>query len=381
MPMFVPEVSVIIPMFNAEKYLAECLESLLAQSFKNFEVIIVDDCSTDSSCAIVESYAEKFGGRLILSHMEKNTGSGALPRNKGLALSRGEYIFNMDNDDLLTPTAIEELYTLAKDYDAEIVYCEKYFMSSGTAQEFKKNVHLADSRIQNPPFVDKPLFEPEDLSERVKNILNRKFWVAPWLKLIRRNLLIENNLLFPNLLISDDDIWTYALIFCAKKFLRVPNMVYIRRMREDSLSFVKRTSQKEITFWINPVLLGLKSFDDLMNRHKFFRQNLQYRYALLENFVATKFSIFFKDSFQLQPFEFYETVKQEFSDKLGEYDVLISALCTALNTQQKINAVNQQKFQQFAAHAQGQFKKFNQFAEAANNRIAELEAELKRLKS
>ena len=66
-----PRVSVVIPMFNAEKFLGECLESILSQTFQNFEVIIVDDCSTDSSCAIVESYAEKFGGRLTLAHMEK----------------------------------------------------------------------------------------------------------------------------------------------------------------------------------------------------------------------------------------------------------------------------------------------------------------------
>ena len=83
----VPEVSIIIPLYNAEKYIAECLESVLAQTFKNFEVIIVDDCSTDNSCTIVESYIPKFSGRLKLYHMEKNSGSGALARNKGLKLS------------------------------------------------------------------------------------------------------------------------------------------------------------------------------------------------------------------------------------------------------------------------------------------------------
>ncbi len=57
-----PAISVIIPLYNAERYVADCLNSLLAQTFQNFEVIIVDDCSTDSSCAVVESFVERFGG-------------------------------------------------------------------------------------------------------------------------------------------------------------------------------------------------------------------------------------------------------------------------------------------------------------------------------
>ncbi len=122
-----PAVSVIIPMYNAERYVAECLDSLLAQTFTDFEVIVVDDCSTDSSVAVVESYLERFGGRLKLMRTIKNTGSGTEPRNFGLAYSRGEYVYFMDNDDAVTPSALEELYTHAKNFDADVVQCEKYY--------------------------------------------------------------------------------------------------------------------------------------------------------------------------------------------------------------------------------------------------------------
>ena len=71
-----PAVSVIVPLYNAEKYIAECLDSLLAQTFQNFEVIVVDDCSTDNSRQIAESYLEKFGGRLKIFDNEKNSGAG-----------------------------------------------------------------------------------------------------------------------------------------------------------------------------------------------------------------------------------------------------------------------------------------------------------------
>lgn len=200
----------------------------------------MDDCSTDNSVAIVGSYAPKFNGRLTLAHMEKNTGGCALPRNKGFSLSHGEYVQFVDSDDTLTKTALEEMYSLAKDYDADVVYCERYYMSTGVGEEFLKNVHLADNRTQRPPFVDKPTFETKDLSERLTKTLDGRFYVTAYLKFVRQSLIKKHKLFFPNCAPSEDDIWTYGLIFYAKKFLRVPNIVYIRRMREDSVMGTKR---------------------------------------------------------------------------------------------------------------------------------------------
>ena len=359
-------------MFNAEKYIAECLDSLLTQTFTNFEVIIVDDCSTDNSIAIVESYASKFNGRLTLSHMETNSGSGALPRNKGLELSRGEYVYFMDADDLFTKTALEELYALAKDFDADVVYCEKNYQTNNDGSNLKV------TSCQKGDFVDRPTFDTEDLSQRVMNILETRYWVTPWNKFVRRRLIVEHEIFFPPVKISEDTVWTWGLVLYAKKFLRVPNIIYIRRLSEDSMMRTKRTPQRKINFWLNPVLFGLKSLDKFMSKVEFLRQNPSYRYAVLENFVVTKFNMIFKDSAQLPPFVTYETLKHEFGDKLGEHDVLICAMCTVLNTQQKINVANIQQFNQFVAHTQTQV---DQFAAAANKRIAELEAEVKRLQS
>ncbi|MBE8954376.1 MAG: glycosyltransferase family 2 protein, partial [Quinella sp. 2Q5] len=167
----IPAVSVVVPLFNAERYVAACLESLLYQTLTDFEVIVVDDCSTDSSVAVVESYIPKFGGRLKLSRMKKNSGSGGLPRNKGLQHSRGEYIFFVDADDFVTPTALEELYTLAKNFDADVVYCEKIFDTDAAAT----NVWLTN---MNGKFsVAAPTFVTENLAERVHEILQLRFCV------------------------------------------------------------------------------------------------------------------------------------------------------------------------------------------------------------
>ena len=329
-------VSVIIPLYNAEKYIGECLDSLLNQTFQNFEVIVVDDCSTDDSVKIVKEYALKFNGRLTLTKLEENSGGCALPRNKGLIFSRGEYIQFLDADDTLTPTALEELYTLAKDFNADVVYCENYYMSKGAGEDFKANVHLADSRIQRPPFVDTPTFETDDLSQRVRNILGGRFWVAAWLKLVRRSLMLEHEIFFPHICPSEDDIWTYGLIFYAKRFLRVPNVVYIRRMSETSITGVKRTPQQTIEFWLNPILLGLKALDKFMSKHEFFKTDSILHFAFLKTFINNKFNMTLNSARSLKEEIVYSTIKDEFGERLGEYDVLIPALCTILYNEKKI---------------------------------------------
>ena len=355
-----PAISVIIPFNNAEKYIGECLDSLLNQTFKNFEVIVVNNCSTDNSVEVVKNFAPKFD-EFTLAHMEYNTGSGAMPRNKGFAFSRGEFVFFMDADDLVTPTALEEMYTLAKDFDADVVYCEDNYRVQADGSGLHREIGEKNITI------DKPTFETNDMAERVKGILIGKYLAPQWRKFTRRKIIVEHELFFPDTRPSEDDIWTYGLLIHAQKFLRVPNLTYCRRLSEDSIMRKKKTPQQTITFWTNPVLLGLKTLDKFMSRHEFFQQNPQYRYAVLKKFVNSKFGAFFSESFKLPPFAVYETIKQEFGDKLGEWDVVISALCTALNTQQKISAVNQQKFNQFAAQAKA--------------RIAQLEAEVKRLQT
>jgi len=354
---FCPAVSVIIPMYNAEKYIGECLDSILAQTFTNFEVIVVDDCSTDNSPAIVESYIPKFDGRLKLSHMKKNSGNAALPRNKGLVLSQGEYIYFMDSDDWIAPTALEELYTLAKKFDADVLYGERHFETD----EDGKNARLVSRQFGK--VVDQPTLETEDLKERVQILLQKDIFGPPWNELVRRDVLVENEIVFPEVRPGDDHIWALNLFFSTKKFLRVPTVSYFWRQTDTSLTRVQKTPQKYTTLWLTVAIMGLKCLDEILSRIKFFEENFQYRYAVLNYLVERKFKLSFHASLQLPPFEVYRAIKQEFGDKLGEYDVLVSALCTLINTQQKMFAVNQQKFNEFAAQAQ--------------KRIAELEAQLK----
>lgn len=89
----IPQISIIIPMYNTEEYVGECLHSLLVQTFQDFEVIVVDDCSTDDSVNVVKGYRPKFKGRLRIIESEENFGGPAVPRNIGMKYATGNYIF------------------------------------------------------------------------------------------------------------------------------------------------------------------------------------------------------------------------------------------------------------------------------------------------
>ncbi|MBE8955105.1 MAG: glycosyltransferase [Quinella sp. 2Q5] len=330
-----PAVSVIIPLYNAARYVADALESLLAQSLKNFEVIVVDDCSTDNSVAVVESYRERFGGRLKIFSMPTNSGNGGLPRNKGIKLSRGEYVFFVDADDLITPTALEELYAPAKNFDADVVYIERHFEACADLSE----IYIAAPPHKN--LVTAPTLESDDLSERVRALIAERFTLATWSKFVRRDLLIDREIFFPHVKVSEDDIWTYALIFHARRLLRVPNVVYVWRLSENSSLRTERTPRQTLTLWLDPLVRGIKILDDFMGGLEFFRRNVQYRCAVLEFFAHTKMARVYGSSLQLPLHEIYTAVNETFGKSSDGQGVLISWLLTDLIAQQKIFVANQ----------------------------------------
>lgn len=354
-----PAISVIIPLYNDEKYIGACLESLLAQTFSNFEVVVVDDCSTDNSVEIVENYMSKFGEKLTLLHTEENSGGGALPRNKGLYFSRGEYVFFVDSDDFLTNTALEEIYESAKDFDADVVYCERNFEVDESGENVRLVTHQSDK------IVEKPTFETEILAKRVNIVLEHDIWGTPWCSLIRRDFLIENEIIFPNLSPCEDYFWTLNLYFFAKKFLRVPLAVYHWRQTEKSAIRGKETAEDKFNLWLHPAIFGLKYLDNILGKLKFFRENSDFRHAVLDFVVKKMFAMSFGVSMGISQFGIYCAIKQEFGKKLGDHDVFISMLCSTLNLQQKNIFMNQQKF--------------NQIVSETEKRLADLENELKQL--
>lgn len=322
-----PAVSVIIPMYNAEKYIADCLDSILAQTLQNLEVILVNDCSTDNSRAIVEGYVEEFGGRLKIFDNEKNLGVSA-SRNNGLRRATGEYVFFMDADDKIIPDAFEVMYICAKKKDFEVVSCTKFFRMSADCYK----VAVVDTNLT----LGKVVID-EDISQRVKNLLKNKLNWNVWLRLLRRDFLLENEIFFTeDVEYAENQIWTHALMFCAKKILYLPRAYYFYRYKsENSITWKERDDLQIINIRLRAVINGLKWIDYVMEKVEFFQNNPKLRHKVLDHFTRRFYIGLFKHSLNHLKSEIYGSIQQEFGKDFGEYEVLIPTLCTLINTNQK----------------------------------------------
>lgn len=125
-----------MPVFNAAKFLPQTLESLLYKTMTDFEVVAADDCSTDNSVEVLESFAPKFDGRLKVVKLATNSGTPDTPRNVGIQTARGKYVTFLDDDDFFTPTALEELSTFAEAFQADVVHTDDFYAFDTTGKTF-----------------------------------------------------------------------------------------------------------------------------------------------------------------------------------------------------------------------------------------------------
>lgn len=320
--MEMPLVSVIVPMFNTELYVDELIESVLAQTLENFELIIVDDCSTDNSCAVVESYIPKSGGRLRLVKSFRNEGPG-VKRNRGLELSRGKYIFFADSDDMLISNALENFYRIAEKHGADVLHCKRYYDTHGFGEDLAKNMKLDGDANDNAE-----AFLTDDIYKRLRAWMKNAFEITPWMKFCRRDFLIENDIKFLPI-VQEDSVWTFELICTAKKFVMIPNVCYIRRRRENSLadlSLRREINVDSVRRKFERIIRGLNDVDEFMGRLEYFRENPAVRYRSLSQFVTQNLNWIRVASGNIEPHVIYENLREAFKGELGGHDALICFL-------------------------------------------------------
>ena len=374
-----PTISVIIPMYNVEKYVSECLDSLLAQTFQNFEVIVVDDCSTDNSAAIVESYREKFGGRLEQITLQTNSGNaGYTARNRGFYFSRGEYVFFIDGDDFISKNALEILYNAAKKFDADVIYTSsRYHYTAENGAELKRDrigLALAKKGVK-----EKPELVINDSKKILKQMtIDGGFFWTPWTKFSKRSFLIKNEIIFPEILSGGDTIWTVELFTCMERFLRLPNAIYF--WRDDSQNSTTRTARpadKQIEFWLLASISWIQAMKNFSLKFEYLKTNPIYGYGMTNK----QFEFFLRRCAearaQFSSDEICEFLRDDFAKKFGEFGSVILYLYTFIDARQK--ELQELKTQHAALKKTAD--KYKKATAKYKKRVAELEAEIKRLKA
>ena len=279
----IPAVSIIIPMYNAEKYIDECLDSILAQTFTDFEVIVVDDCSTDKSCSVVESYLSKFDDKLKLIRRKKNSGNPGPPSNDGIKNSSGEYILFLDNDDAIIESALEELYTLAKKFNADVVHCKRYYRFPADKKYSDESARFLHAYLIGGEELP-PEFLTNDIAKRVTMLNQGKVFLNLWTKLIKRDLIIKNKLRLINGM-AQDMVFTCCVFLSAEKYLFVPNSVNLYRVVPESLSHARKSVEVHLHQWLMGLTAGFDYFENFLNGREFFRKNLNVKFTMLEIWV------------------------------------------------------------------------------------------------
>lgn len=216
-----PVITVIVPVFQVHQYIGECVESLIHQTFKDLEIILVDDGSTDGSEILCDEYAEK-DSRIRVIHQRNKGLSGA--RNTGMDNANGEYIAFIDSDDIVCPEFVERLYALILKYHADIAACA--FEKSRTGKF--KNVD------RNPREV---CMESEELLRRWHGKY-KKYETVVWNKLYHKNVFTqsENIIRFPEGRRHEDVLTSHLIVRNAEKIALTTGKFYLYRLREGSIT-------------------------------------------------------------------------------------------------------------------------------------------------
>lgn len=218
-------ISVIVPVYKVEKYLDKCVESIVNQTYKNLEIILVDDGSPDNCPVMCDAWAEK-DNRIKVIHKE-NTGAGA-SRNIGLKVSTGDFISFVDSDDYIDYNMYQYLYDLMTD-DVDITECEYLYTST------------LDSNFDD--IEEECIIQTFDVEEAMKqHIINGYFQQVIWNKLYRKQ--VVNGVEFPEGYLIDDEFFTYKVIGNAKKLVHSSKVLYAYVQQDNSLMHIKYSPKR-----------------------------------------------------------------------------------------------------------------------------------------
>lgn len=255
------KISIIIPVYNVEKYLRTCLDSVVSQTWEDVEAIVVNDASPDSSKNIMKEYEQKYPDKIKCVYLEENLCQGGA-RNKGLELATGDYITYLDSDDFLDVTMCEKMVRKAMETNADMVYCDAYRNFVGTDRKVWVSYQFAN--------------EMGDMTDekRMLHMLNYGF---AWAKLIRTRILKEHNILFPEHIKYEDMLFVPLLLPYIQKTAYVQEPLYYYAIREQSVMTTRNTEHHKDMAYVGDLLhtemkkRNLSAYSDLMKAIAYYK--------------------------------------------------------------------------------------------------------------
>lgn len=222
-------VSVIVPIYNVEKFIVRCVRSLLEQTYANIEYIFVDDDTPDNSIFLLNKVIEEYPHRkknVIILHHNKNMGLPA-SRNTGLEFATGKYIYHCDSDDYVEKEMIEELVMEAEAKKADMVWCD-FFLT-----------YECNERYMSQPFY-------ESSKEALKGVLTGKMKYNVWNKLVKRSLYTDSQISFPTGYGMGEDMTMIKLLASSTKVAYIPKSFY-HYNRTNVSAFTQTMSDKNFS--------------------------------------------------------------------------------------------------------------------------------------
>ena len=209
------KISIIIPVYNVEKYLEQCLSSVIDQSLKDIEIICVNDGSTDSSVEILNKFSQN-DPRIKILHKEHTNAGDA--RNSGLDIAEGEYILFLDADDYLKENALELLYTSALNNNLDIIMGNVEILNAATGNI--ESAKWAKNRYE---------YNKVFSAKKYKNDLYQRCIIWVWNKLYKRTFVKQNNLRFQSIRHQNDVVFHQLALVLAKRIMALENVIITHR--------------------------------------------------------------------------------------------------------------------------------------------------------
>ena len=306
------KISIIMPLYNASKYLGECINSILGQTFTDFELLCINDASTDATMQMLQDFQKKDSRISIYS----NTGrrGAAFSRNYGISVASGAYLAFLDGDDIFDETMLEKAYQTIEEKQADIVTYQYKHVSSDVIYHKLYRVHSDEykKRYCSEPFALSQ-YEPSEVLH---------FPLGPWDKLYKRKLIVDNHLAFQDLPSGNDLYFVFMAVMLSKKTVMVEDdkvMVYVREHSESGRISNNRDPMCTYKAFkkVGYELINRNLFDTLY-AHFYYRVFYSLRDAFLADNNEERLKSFY-EFLQREGIDFFCSLDRQRYESLDEY--------------------------------------------------------------